>query len=89
MVHWRDVLLISEFDLEYESLVAAPEEQVRRLLDFVGLPWDDACLNFHESDRIVRSASAAQVRRPIHGASVGRWRAYEEHLAPLLEALGS
>jgi hypothetical protein len=88
MAHWRDVLPLSVLELDYEALVAAPEAEVRRLLDFVGLPWDDACLRFHDTRRTVRSASAAQVRRPLNAAAVGRWKAYEDHLGPLLAALG-
>lgn len=87
MAHWREALPVPEFDIEYESLVAAPETQVRRLLDYVGLPWDEACLRFHETERTVLSASAAQVRRPFYGGAVGRWRAYEDPLRPLLSIL--
>jgi hypothetical protein len=53
------------------------------------LPWDEACLRFHESARAVRTASLAQVRRPIYKDSVGRWKNYQEELAPLAEALKS
>ena len=72
--------------MEYEALVSGLEEESRRVIDFLGLEWDDACLAFHETERTVRSASNWQVRKPIHGRSVGRWRAYEKWLGPLLVA---
>jgi hypothetical protein len=52
------------------------------------MPWNDACLRFNESERIVRTASVSQVRRPISDVAVERWRKYERHLTPLFEALG-
>jgi len=61
--------------------------EVRKLVAFCGLPWDDACLRFHESRRSVRTASLAQVRRPLYANSVGRWKNYEMELAPLKAAL--
>jgi tetratricopeptide (TPR) repeat protein len=72
----------------HEALLAEPEAQIRALLDFVGLPFDSACLRFHENQRPVRTASAEQVRRPINRDGVGQWRNYDEHLAPLRAALG-
>jgi hypothetical protein len=53
------------------------------MLEFIGLPWDAQCLNFHQTERVVITASKWQVRQKIHSASIGRWRNYEEHLAPL------
>ena len=89
MAHWR-TLLPTEVMLEarYEELVADPEGQSRRILAHCGLDWDARCLDFHRTERRVRTASAAQVRRPIYGGSVGRWRAYEPFLGPLVHALG-
>jgi tetratricopeptide (TPR) repeat protein len=86
MAHWRAVLP-PEFLLEvrYEELVADVEGQTRRMLDHVGLPWEDACLSFHENARPVRTASLAQVRRPIYKTSVAGWKRFERQLAPLLE----
>ena len=69
-------------------MVADLEGEARRLVDFCGLAWDDACLAFHETERPVHTTSAAQVRRPVYGTSVARWRRYERQLGPLLEALG-
>ena len=59
------------------------------MLDFLELPWDDRCLRYYESDRRVHTASVDQVRRPIYTASIGRWKHYEKHLGPLIEALGT
>jgi len=72
----------------HERLVADPEAEVRRLLDFLGLPFDEACLRFHETRRAVATASSEQVRRPITSEGIGRWRRFEPWLAPLKDALG-
>ena len=66
-----------------EDLVADQERWSRRMLEFIGLPWDPTCLEFHRSERVVITASKWQVRQRIHGASVGRWRNYERYLGPL------
>jgi tetratricopeptide (TPR) repeat protein len=87
MAHWHSVLPGRVLDVRYEDVVADLEGQVRRLLDFCGLAWDDACLRFHETERAIRTASSEQVRRPIYGESVGYWRRYEQELAPLIEVL--
>jgi tetratricopeptide (TPR) repeat protein len=89
MAHWRAVLPPDRFiEVRYEAVVADLEGEARRLVAFCGLPWDDACLEFHAARRPVRTASANQVRRPIYAASVARWKPYAAHLGPLLEALG-
>lgn len=85
--HWRATLSLPMLDACYEDLVDHQEPVMRRLLEFCRLPWDDRCLAFHENRRIVHTASAEQVRRRIYGSSVGRYRNYEQHLAPLIEAL--
>jgi hypothetical protein len=87
MAHWRAVLDLPLLEVGYERLVADPETEIRRLVEFAGLPWDPACLRFHETERVVRTASHAQVRRPIYGSSVGRHRAYAPWLEPLYRAL--
>ena len=89
MEHWRRVLPGKMLDLAYEDVVADVESSARRLIAFCGLDWDDACLDFHATERPIRTASAAQVRRPIYTSSMERWRRYERHLGPLIEALGS
>jgi hypothetical protein len=88
MAHWRTVLRIPLLDLRYEDLVENPEEKVRQLLDFCELPWDEQCLRHHESGRIAKTFSYNQVRQPIYKTSVARWKRYEKHLGPLIEALG-
>jgi Sulfotransferase family len=72
----------------YEDLVADPEAQARRLLAALDLPFDEACLRFHEHRRAVLTPSSEQVRQPIHGGAVAQWRRFEPWLGPLLEALG-
>jgi Tfp pilus assembly protein PilF len=86
--HWRAVLPLRMLEVEYETLVGDLEGQSRRLIDFLGLPWDAACLNFHRTERPVFTASDWQVRQPIYKSSVGRWRHYEKYLDPLLKVLG-
>ncbi len=88
MAHWRAVLPASHFmEVEYEAMVDDLETEARRMLDFLGLAWDPACLDFHKSRRAVRTASVNQVRRPLYRSSAGRWRNYADKLGPLLEAL--
>ncbi|MBV8661998.1 MAG: sulfotransferase, partial [Hyphomicrobiales bacterium] len=90
MAHWRRVLPPGMMlDVQYEDVVADLEGEGRRILAHCGLEWDPRCLDFHKNERIVRTASVAQVRQPINARSVGRWRAYEAHLGPLIEALVS
>jgi hypothetical protein len=68
-------------------VVSDLESQVRRILEHCGLPWEDSCLKFFESDRAVNTASAEQVREPIYKDAVGYWKHYESHLGELLEVL--
>ena len=96
--YYRDyVRLMAHFDavqpgrihrVSYERMVADPEAEVRRLLDFLGLPFEPACLKFYENERAVRTASSEQVRRPINREGLDQWRAFEPFLSPLKEALG-
>jgi len=89
MDHWREVLPAGAFlDVQYEDIVADQETQARRMIAFCDLEWNDACLDFHNSQRSVNTASMTQVRRPIYKSSVERWRPYEKYLGPLLDALG-
>lgn len=86
MRHWHRVLPPgSMLDLRYEDMVADTEGQARRLFDYLELPWDSRCLDFHQNTRVVKTASAAQVRRPVYQSSVARWKHFEAHLGPLLE----
>lgn len=89
MDHWRQVLPAGSFyEIQYEELVADNENQARLLLEYCGLEWHEACLESHKTSRNIRTASVTQVRQPIYQSSVERWRKYEKHLGPLLEALG-
>jgi tetratricopeptide (TPR) repeat protein len=87
MKHWHEVLPGKALDVQYEEVVDDLEGQVRRLLDYCGLPWDDACVRYYESDRAVKTASSEQVRKPIYATSKHRWRNFEQELAPLIEIL--
>lgn len=87
MQHWREVLPGRMLEIDYEDLVENQETVTRRLIDFVGLPWDDACLRPEEVKRTVLTASVWQVRQPVYKRSAGRWKNYEPHLGPLRDAL--
>ncbi|GLH75638.1 hypothetical protein SSBR45G_05460 [Bradyrhizobium sp. SSBR45G] len=89
MEHWHKVLPPGVLmDVHYEDLVDDLEGSSRRVLAHCGLDWEDACLDFHRTERMVRTASLMQVREPIYRRSIGSWRRYEKHLGPLCEALG-
>ena len=82
--HWRRVLPTTALlEVPYEGLIADQEGWTRRLLDFIGLPWDARCLEFHRTDRVVITASKWQVRQKINSSSIGRWRNYAQHVGPL------
>ncbi|GAB5496223.1 MAG: tetratricopeptide repeat protein [Phycisphaerales bacterium] len=83
--HARSDLGIDVLPVRYESLIEDPEGQIRGILDHIGLPFDEACLSFHQTKRLVRTASTDQVRQPIYKGSIGRWKRYESRLGPLLE----
>jgi tetratricopeptide (TPR) repeat protein len=88
MDHWDRVLPGRVLRVNHEDVVADLDREVRRLLDFCGLPFDERCLRFHETDRPVRTASSEQVRQPLNKRGVEQWRRYAAHLGPLREALG-
>jgi hypothetical protein len=84
MAHWRAVLPPEKFlEVDYEALVADREAQTRRLIAFLGLDWDEACLAPERNPSLVRTASMWQVRQPVYSSSVGRWRRYEPWLGEL------
>ena len=87
MRYWQQVLPLPIEPVDYEELVADFEPKVRRLLDALGLPFAPECLAFHQSQRAVLTPSRWQVRQPLYGNSVGRWKRYEPWLGPLLRAL--
>ncbi len=87
MDHWHDVLPGRVMTVQYEEMVSDFDNQVRRLLDYCELPWEDACVNFHQTDRPIRTASSEQVRQPVYTKSVHFWRNYEQYLGDLIEVL--
>ncbi len=87
MDHWADHLELQMLDVRYEDLVSDTEDTTRRMLKFIGLEWDPGCLRFYENPRLVRTASHAQVKRPVYTTSIGRADHYRQHLGPLLEGL--
>ena len=85
--HWKNAISGRIYDLQYETLVQDPETEVRKLLEFLGLPWEESCLRFSERKSIVKTISQLQVRNAINTGSVGRWRNYEKHLGPIISVL--
>jgi len=88
MDHWKTILDLPLLEIRYENMVKNQEAVSRELVAFAGLEWDERCLRFHETGRYTTTASYDQVRQPIYSHSIGRWRNYERHLEPLLDALG-
>lgn len=88
MEHWDTVLPGKVLHIQYEHLVRDPETHIRHLLEACRLPFEPACLAFHQTRRSVRTASAEQVRQPIYTSGVGHWRHFEKQLEPLRVALG-
>ena len=88
MNHWEKVLPGGLIEVSYEKLVSDQETESRRLLDRIGMEWSNDCLNFHRNPRLVTTASMTQVRQPAYKTSIARWKRYEQHLGPLMDALG-
>ena len=89
MGHWQKIIPEQTLTVHYENVVTDLEGQVARLLEHCSLPFEDACVRFHENDRAVRSASSEQVRQPIFRGGLDQWRHYEEYLGPLNNVLKS
>lgn len=90
MDHWNSVLPEGRIlKVQHEDVLADLEGQVRRILDYCGLPFEDACIDFHKTERAVRTASSEQVRQPINSGGVAQWQPFELHLEPLKAALGT
>ncbi len=87
MEHWQQTLELPFLQISYEELVSDQERVSREMIGFCGLDWEPQCLRFYEAGRAVTTASYNQVRKPIYGGSIERWRNYEKHIAPLMEAL--
>jgi len=89
MKTWRERFGDRFFDVAYEDVARDLEPNARALIEFLGLPWEDACLEFHKQETAVTTASAVQVRQPAHTKSIGRWRRYEKQLEPMQKTLES
>lgn len=86
--HWQDVIPLRTHSVRYEELVGDPEIVIRDMISFLGLEWDNKCLQFFEASKTVTTPSRWQVRQPIYTTSINRWKRYQSHLTPLIEALG-
>ena len=87
MDHWHQVMPTAVLDVDYEMVVSDLDTQVRRILDYCELPFEESCLRFHETDRAVRTASSEQVRQPIYASSVNLWKNYQPYIEELIEVL--
>jgi tetratricopeptide (TPR) repeat protein len=88
MQHWRQIVPVKMLEINYEELVADQERVTRQMIDYVGLPWDERCLQPEKTEKVVRTASLWQARQPVYKTSVARWKKYEKYLGPLKQALG-
>ena len=88
MSHWREVLPIRFYEVQYEELIEDQERISRELIDYLGLDWDERCLAFHQTKRAVRTASNWQVRQPMYKTARKRWKNYEKNLVQLKADLG-
>ena len=87
MKHWNSALPLQMHEIVYEKVVSDQEPEIRKLLEYCDLPWDEQCLHFHQNKRSVQTASQWQVRQPVYSSAVKRWKKYEQHLAPLKKTL--
>ena len=87
MRYWREALAIPILEVQYEALATDPERHIRKMVAFCGLEWNERCLRFYDTERDVNTPSYDQVRQPMYTRSIGRWKHYERHLGPLIEAL--
>ena len=87
MAHWNSVFGDEIFELHYEDMIANQQQKTAELLEYCELPWQQACLSFHQNKRTVKTASAVQVRQAIYQGSVAKWKNYEEQLQPLIQTL--
>lgn len=88
MAFWRQSTSIPILDVVYEELVAGPERVIHKMLEFLELPWNEACMAHHRTERVIHTASRDQARQPIYKSSIGRWKKFRSELAPLHTALG-
>jgi hypothetical protein len=88
MDHWDDVLPQRVLCVRYEDMVTDTENQIRRLLEYCGLDFEEQCLRFYETERAIRTPSSEQVRQPVYTEGLAQWRHFEAHLDPLKQALG-
>ena len=84
MTEWKKILPNPIYDISYENLVNNVEEESKKLLEFIGLDWEDNCLDFHKTKRQILTASLWQVRQPLFDSSVGRWKKYRKYINGIL-----
>jgi hypothetical protein len=88
MAHWQSLFAEDIYTVDYDCLVIKPEPIVRELLDFLELPWEPECLQFHATENRVKTASIWQIRQPLYQKSSGRWKNYQSNIADLVDVFG-
>ena len=89
MLHWKNLFKHEIYEIEYENLINNNEIEIRNLIDYCDLEWNDKCLNFYQNKNVVKTLSTNQVRQPIYNTSLNSWKKYEKYLKPLNESLKS
>ena len=84
---WMEKLSIPVMELHYENLVADQRGETERIIEFLGLPWQEDCMEFHKSKRVAKTISYDQVNKKMYKTSSGRWKNYEKHLGPLIDVV--
>ena len=87
MDHWREIFPEYIYDIEYESLVSNLDDEVKRILDFCDLKFEEDCVNFYQNKRSIVTSSSLQVREKVYSSSINRWKNYEKELKPLYDEL--
>ncbi len=87
MSHWQELFPGEIFTAQYEELVMDQEGVSKQMIDYLGLEWDENCIDFHNNERNVMSPSNIQIRQPIYDSAMNRWKNYEEHIQPLIDML--
>ena len=84
MLYWKNILSDFIYEIKYENLIYSPDAEIKNLLHYLNLNWEENCLSFHENKRPIHTASDVQVRKPLYKNSINNWKKYEKHLKTTL-----
>ena len=85
--HWKKILPNCLYEIEYENFINNQKKETKKLLDYFNLQWENKCMNFHKTDRFVRTSSDHQIRKKIYSGSINRWKVYKDELSALYKLL--